>query len=566
MGTHSRRLAFLAMTLFVMAPGALAQSPVDRTTSLAALGKVWGLLKYHPGSVSRPNWDDALVEAVPRFKAAATQEALNLEVMSLLRRGSQAYAFRNLPGNAVSASASLGPAFRWIDDDPGFEDATRTALRDVVLAHRPVPNLYVSAGGGSGNPDFARDTGYNQTAPPFPPEEVRLLALFRYWNMVQYYFPCNDVMDREWGGVLQEMLPRLLQASNQSEYHLAVAQLTASINDAHASTSSAALSLHWGTSGLPIQLRLVEGRSVVTRVYSNFLTPGADIRVGDIVTRIDGTPVEARRAALRPLVNGSNEASLERNIHSYLVRTNAPRATLTVERAGTESSVDLNSIGLTTLNPAIATFEAQNNRLFSILEGNIGYLHLGLLQRADVPAVMTQLKDTRAIVFDLRNYPNQTLYDLLNYLNSSARPFVKFLRPDFDRPGTFAWTDVLTAGSGSRNAWFPSFPPYFNYTGRVLVLVNQETQSQAEYTAMAFRTVPGSTLVGSQTAGADGNVSLISLPGGISTYFSGLGVFYPDGRPTQRVGIVPDTAASPTIAGLRAGRDEVLEAALDLLR
>jgi hypothetical protein len=43
---------------------------------------------------------------------------------------------------------------------------------------------------------------------------------------------------------------------------------------------------------------------------------------------------------------------------------------------------------------------------------------------------------------------------------------------------------------------------------------------------------------------------------------SGIGVFYPDKRPTQRVGIVPDQEVKPTIAGVRAGRDEVLEAAL----
>jgi len=43
---------------------------------------------------------------------------------------------------------------------------------------------------------------------------------------------------------------------------------------------------------------------------------------------------------------------------------------------------------------------------------------------------------------------------------------------------------------------------------------------------------------------------------------SGIGVFYPDKRPTQRIGIVPDREVKPTIAGIRAGRDELLEAAV----
>jgi C-terminal processing protease CtpA/Prc len=40
---------------------------------------------------------------------------------------------------------------------------------------------------------------------------------------------------------------------------------------------------------------------------------------------------------------------------------------------------------------------------------------------------------------------------------------------------------------------------------------------------------------------------------------SGIGVFYPDGTPTQRIGIIPDLEVRPTIEGIRDGRDEVLE-------
>ena len=57
-------------------------------------------------------------------------------------------------------------------------------------------------------------------------------------------------------------------------------------------------------------------------------------------------------------------------------------------------------------------------------------------------------------------------------------------------------------------------------------------------------------------------MSQIVLPGGLRTMISGIGVFYPDQTPTQRIGIIPDVISRPTIAGIRAGRDEVLEEAL----
>ena len=83
---------------------------------------------------------------------------------------------------------------------------------------------------------------------------------------------------------------------------------------------------------------------------------------------------------------------------------------------------------------------------------------------------------------------------------------------------------------------------------------------------MGFRTAPGAIVIGSTTAGADGNVSTVLLPGGYSSYVSGLGVFYPDKRPTQRVGIVPDIVVAPTMEGIRAGRDELIEEAVRQIR
>jgi C-terminal processing protease CtpA/Prc len=69
-------------------------------------------------------------------------------------------------------------------------------------------------------------------------------------------------------------------------------------------------------------------------------------------------------------------------------------------------------------------------------------------------------------------------------------------------------------------------------------------------------------VIGSTTAGADGNVSTVPLPGNLSSYISGIGVFYPDNRPTQRVGIIPDIIVTPTIEGIRASRDELIEEAI----
>ena len=114
-----------------------------------------------------------------------------------------------------------------------------------------------------------------------------------------------------------------------------------------------------------------------------------------------------------------------------------------------------------------------------------------------------------------------------------------------------------------RNQTVTENPGY--YKGRVIVLVDSSTQSQAEYTAMTFQATPRCTVVGTQTAGADGNISMLVMPGGNFGCFSGLGVFYPDGTDTQRAGVRIDVPVHATAAGLQAGRDEILEKALEII-
>jgi C-terminal processing protease CtpA/Prc len=99
------------------------------------------------------------------------------------------------------------------------------------------------------------------------------------------------------------------------------------------------------------------------------------------------------------------------------------------------------------------------------------------------------------------------------------------------------------------------------------MLCNEETQSQAEYTIMMFQGAAGRrvTVIGGSTAGADGNVTAVRLPGGYSTYFSGLEVLYPDGAQTQQTGIRIDIKVEPTVAALKQGKDEMLERAIQFI-
>jgi len=74
------------------------------------------------------------------------------------------------------------------------------------------------------------------------------------------------------------------------------------------------------------------------------------------------------------------------------------------------------------------------------------------------------------------------------------------------------------------------------------------------------------TFIGAPTNGANGDITNMVLPGNLFVSFTGQKVRHPDDRQLQRVGVQPHITVKPTIAGIRAGRDELLEAAIEYLR
>jgi C-terminal processing protease CtpA/Prc len=189
---------------------------------------------------------------------------------------------------------------------------------------------------------------------------------------------------------------------------------------------------------------------------------------------------------------------------------------------------------------------------FHLLSKDVAYLKLSTVKAADAAHYIESAAGTKALIIDIRNYPSEFMvFALGQLLVGNETPFARFTVGDLSNPGAFHWTDTERLK--------PEKPLY---TGKIAILVDEGSISQSEYTSMAFRASPRAIVVGSTTAGADGNVSRFALPGGLNTMISGIGVFYPDKKPTQRIGILPDFEVRPTIAGIRAGRDEVLEEAL----
>jgi C-terminal processing protease CtpA/Prc len=193
----------------------------------------------------------------------------------------------------------------------------------------------------------------------------------------------------------------------------------------------------------------------------------------------------------------------------------------------------------------------------------MGYVDLGLLIPTQVDAMVDHVKDTKGLIFDMRGYPNGTAWAISPRLNVWGS---KTLAIGYSRTICGADTGNADVRTASFNLKMPPTPSKPMYRGKVVMLINRITLSQAEHTGIAFEAACGLTFIGSPTAGSNGDVTDLYLPGGIGVTFTGLGIKHADGRQLQRVGIHPDIPVAPTVKGLREGKDEVLDRALAFLR
>jgi C-terminal processing protease CtpA/Prc len=280
-----------------------------------------------------------------------------------------------------------------------------------------------------------------------------------------------------------------------------------------------------------------------------------------VLTHLAGTAVAELVAQRLPETGASNRAAQLNTIALNLLYCATPEVKVDVVRAGQPLRLVVPAVPVGTVPPVQP---APADSMYRFLTPEIGYIDMARITPAKVPAIMQAFAHTKGIIVDQRNYPGSFVATYLPaFFLTQPVVFAQFTRYDPTYPGRFLWEPADTLQPIAATAYKPvGWTPY---PGRVVVLVNEVSRSQAEFTAMAFQATPQGTLLGSQTAGADGNSTRITLPGGLNTLLTGIGAYYPGGQETQRVGLKIDVPVRPTIAGLRDGRDELRDRAIELI-
>ena len=556
-------------------------------TNLELLGKIWGFLKYHHPEVGKGkyDWDDELFQFLPEFMNVNDTRQRDESLLRWIEK------YGELPVcttcKETAADAYQKPDFSWVENG-NMSAVLKEKIKEIYQNRHQGTHYYIKKAYYDGNPEFINEQPYSTS---FPDKNLRLLALYRYWNIIQYFFPYKYLTDKNWDEVLREYIPKFINAKTALEYQLTVLQLAGETNDTHARHFLGANEIDLlrgtryapfrtneidslrGTRYAPFRVRFIENKLTVTDYFKPELKETAGLEIGDFITHINGKEIEYIIDSIKSYYPASNEAARMYYIAPDLVRSNNHSIHIVYNSSGTIKQKELTLYERSDLNMnEISNKLSYDSIMIDKDSMFIGYITLETINETEISHIKKSFMNAKGIIIDIRNYPATFVpFSLGNYFTSKRKPFARFTTANLNNPGEFNFSrnvSFLDNNAGNRYSSnifeTPRSEKYFQ--GKLVVIVNEETISQAEYTAMAFRAGDNTVIIGSQTQGADGNVSFIPLPGGLKAGISGIGVYYPDGRGTQRIGIVPDIEVKPTIQGIREGRDELLEKAIEIIK
>ncbi|MXN91509.1 hypothetical protein GR160_09740 [Flavobacterium sp. Sd200] len=554
-----KRLIFVI--LIACAIGLNAQTK-KQVSQLSDLCNVWGNLKYfHPEiAAGRHNWDSILVVSANQILSSGNKSIFQNEIDKLL----QIAGSNNSPEFEIDYSAHpytyRNIDHSWVERSKNLTKNQKSLLRYNYSHPYQVQNFYAQ-----NNPD---DDGniWMPNENPYPEMKMpdvnyRLLGLFRFWNVINYYYPYKYATDKKWDKVLIDLIPEFVNANNTSAYHKAILRMAASIDDGHGGVYPFIDLEVVGKYSPPFYFKLTDNKAVVTKILDEQAAKKANLKEGSVIEKINDVSLKAKAKELWEYVPAGNAAGKYRDLHKLILNSREPLAIYTGYNSdGSKFSSEIKLVESSYIQNFDSFHGFSSPTISKIIAPEVAYVYASNVTSKNRDSIFLPLMQTKAIILDLRNYPRtMPSYTIPNYFLDNPTVYSTCTRNDFRYPGLLIYENT-NAGKWYEKVGEENPSPY---TGKLILLVDYRTQSLPEFDCLILKTYKNTIVVGNQTAGADGNVTRIVFPGGYKISFSGLGIYQANGDEAQRVGIPIDIPVNYTVQDFVEDKDPILKRAIE---
>ncbi|MEZ0006615.1 carboxyl-terminal processing protease [Flavobacterium sp. 28YEA47A] len=537
----------------------------QQVSQLNELCNVWGNLKYfHPEiATGKHNWDSIVVSSINQILKSGDKKVFQEEVEKIFQIAGE----NNSPEFKIDYSAHTytyrNINHSWIDKSKNLTKNQKQKLKYNYGHPYQGQNYYAQ-----NNPNDDGNIGTPNENPypemKMPETAYRLLGLFRFWNVINYYYPYKYATDKPWDTVLKELIPEFVKANDTLSYQKAVLKMAALIDDGHGGVFPFLDIEVSGKFSPPFYFKLIDNKAVVTKILDKNECEKANIRKGSVIEKINGITLKKRAEELWDYVSAGNIAAKYRDLHKLILKGKEKSAVYSgynPDGVKFSSSVALSERNY--LNDFLDFHEMTSPITSKMITNDITYLYASNITYKNMDSIMKPLMNTKAIILDLRNYPStMPSYHIANYFLDKPTTYSMMTRNNFNYPGLLIYentnegTVAATVGKENPNP----------YQGKLILLVDYRTQSLPEFNCLILKAYKNTIIVGNQTAGADGNQTRMIFPGNYKISFSGLGIYQADGKEAQRVGIPIDIPVRYTIQDFINDKDPILERAIEFAK
>ncbi|RFB17398.1 ABC transporter permease subunit [Bacillus sp. HNG] len=378
---------------------------------------------------------------------------------------------------------------------------------------------------------------------------VQLSNTIIVWNIVKYFYPYYDIVDVDMNQQLADSLKELLHPANyvsHVEFKRALEKMLRPLNDGHINVIDR--QYHIGKY-LPFWADVFDGEVVVTAVSED-----SPFKVGDVIVERSGESAIEWINEIIKLESGTKHyrefAALKRFVRDLDGRG---EEVFTVKRDGQQ----LNINATYQLPSSVDRFNRSSEEGYKYLGNDIYYVNIDHFTKDQLEVALEEFHHAKGIIFDFRAYPAIDLSALFEKLSDEI---------------------IYTMPMNVPRIMYPNKPPVeFDenqasylpkdeiFTSKMVALIDGSCISACETYAGTFKGNGLATMIGGPTAGTNGSINLIKLPGNMGVWFTAWQALSVDWSQHHMIGVQPDVIVERTREAALEGRDEQLEAALEYL-
>jgi hypothetical protein len=363
------------------------------------------------------------------------------------------------------------------------------------------------------------------------------------WTTLRWFYPYFDDLRIDWDRELTDAVLASARVTSANELLATLGKLVAALRDDHATVYRPG----HDNGVLPLVFHKLDSRLYITNGIGAY---GDLFQRGSVLDAIDDTPADVAISQLASTISAATASWL--NAAVPLLLGDGPAGAMVSVRArqpdGTLVTVRVPRLAR---SKYLAQKIEPRPTSGSELATGIYYIDSTKIDLAAWTALLPTLRSSRGVICDLRGGATPAAFQILAH----------FIDHEIKSP----YWDIPIASVTSKRyerSWSSILPSSPRLSASLIFVVNGRTASAPETILQYARAASVGFVIGEPTGGTNGNVASFDSLAGLRVRFTGMRVLNQDSSLFHGRGIAPDLVVHPTVDGIRAGKDEILEAAV----